>query len=53
MRVRPVDPSSNRSHKPPDQELFNEVVNFLPMCDVGERRVLPADKHTGMQQHGD
>jgi hypothetical protein len=39
----------NRSNEPPDQQFHDEVVNLLPVRDVCERRVLPADKHSGVQ----
>jgi hypothetical protein len=36
-------------HEPPDQELLDEVVDLLPMRDAGERGVLSADEHAGVQ----
>ena len=42
----------DRGHEPPDQQLLDEVVNLLPVCDAGERGVLPADEHAGVQHDG-
>ena len=42
----------DRSHEPPDEELLDEVVDLLPVRDAGERRVLSADEHAGVQHHG-
>jgi hypothetical protein len=41
-------PELDWNHEPPDQELFDEVVNLLPVRDAGERGVLSADEHTGV-----
>ena len=52
MRARPVVPSAigvtNRRAR-----VLDEVVDLLPVGDPGERRVLPADEHAGVQHHGD
>jgi len=42
----------DRSDELPGDEFFYEVVDFLPVGDPGERRVLPADEHAGVQHHG-
>lgn len=38
----------NRSQEPQDQELFDEVVNLLPVRYARERGVLSADEHAGV-----
>jgi hypothetical protein len=42
----------DRGHEFPDQQLLDEVVNFLPVRDAGERSILPADEHAGVQHDG-
>jgi hypothetical protein len=42
----------DRSHESPDQQLLDEIVNLLPVCDAGERRVLSADEHAEVQHDG-
>jgi hypothetical protein len=42
----------NRCDELPGDEFFYELVDLLPVGDPGERRVLSADEHAGMQQHG-
>ena len=56
MNVEDSRPSGrselDRSDELPGDELFYEVVDLLPVGDAGERRVLPADEHAGVQHHG-
>jgi hypothetical protein len=48
----PTTGSLRRAREPPDQQFLYEVVNLLPVCDPGERRVLPADEDASVQHDG-
>lgn len=53
MNVEDLRPSGrsefNRRHELPGDERSYKVVDLLPVCDPGERGVLPADEHAGVQ----
>jgi hypothetical protein len=45
-------PELNCGDESPRQDPFDEVVELLPVGDPGERGVLSADEHAGVQHHG-
>jgi len=46
-------PKRDRSHKPADYQLLDEVVDFLTVRDASEHSVLPAEEHAGVKHYRD